>query len=120
MIIVIMIEYCIQEEKKMNRVNMILPEITVNPVVIEKKIEKKVLPMYGIISLIIVFIGAIVVLINFNSMSISFATPFLLISVITSGEGIDADIIKGTAVIGLILGGIFLVISLSPVIQFFF
>jgi len=98
----------------MNRVTMILPEITVNPVAI----EKKVLPMYGIISLIIVFIGAIVVLINFNSMSISFATPILLISVITAGEGIGADIIKGTAVIGLILGGIFLVISLSPVIQF--
>jgi len=113
-----MIEYCIQEEKKMNRVNMILPEITVNPVAIEKKIEKEVLPMYGLVSLIIVFIGAIVVLSNFNSLSISFATPILLISVITAGEGIDADIIKGTAVIGLILGGIFLVISLSPVIQF--
>lgn len=102
----------------MNRVNMILPEITVNPVAIEKKIEKKVLPLYGLVSLMIVFIGAIVVLINFNSMSISFATPILIISVITAGEGIDADIIKGTAVIGLILGGLFLVISLSPVIQF--
>ena len=102
----------------MNRVNMILPEITVNPVAIEKKIEKKVLPMYGIISLIIVFIGAIVVLINFNSMSISFATPILLISIITAGEGINVDIIRGTAIFGLILSIVFLLISLSPIIQF--
>ena len=113
-----MIEYCIQEEKKMNRVNMILPEITVNSVAIEKKIEKKVLPMYGIVSLTISLIGIIVVLFNIGNLSISFATPILLISVITAGEGINADIIRGTAVIGLILGGIFLVISLSPVIQF--
>ena len=72
----------------------------------------------NIVSLIVVIIGVIVVLFNFNNISISFATPILLISVITAGEGINADIVRGTSIIGLILSIVFLLISLSPVILF--
>ena len=113
-----MIEYCIQKNKKMSVVDTIVPEITVNPETRDYKTKKNILPMYGIISLIIVLIGVIVVLFNFNYISISFATPILLISVITAGEGINADIVRGTSIIGLIFSIVFLLISLSPVILF--
>ena len=113
-----MIEYCIQKEKKMIVVDTIVPEITSNPETRNYKHNKKKLPLYGIVSLTIALIGIIVVLFNVSNLSISLATPILLISVITAGAGIDADIMRGTAVLGLIVGGIFLVISLSPVIQF--
>ena len=113
-----MIEYCIQTEKKMIVVDTIVPEITSNPETRDYKKNKKKLPMFGIVSLTISLIGLIVILFNFSNISISFATPILLISVITAGEGINVDIMRGTAVLGLILGGLFLVISLSPVIQF--
>ena len=118
MFVIIMIEYCIQKDKKMRVIDTIVPEITNNPETRDYKNKKKNLPMYGIISLIIVLIGVIVVLINFNNISISFATPILLISVITAGEGINADIIRGTSIIGLILSIVFLLISLSHVILF--
>jgi len=111
-----MIEYCIQKEKNRSVVDTIVSEITTNPVAIDNKNEKKILPMYGITSLMFVLIGVIVVSINFSSLSISFATPILLISVITAGEGINVDIVRGTSIIGLISGIGFLLISLSPVI----
>ena len=111
-----MIEYCIQTEKNRSVVDTIVSEITTNPVAIDNKNEKKILPMYGITSLIFVLIGVIVVSINFSNLSISFATPILLISVITAGEGINVDIVRGTSIIGLISGIVFLLISLSPVI----
>ncbi|GAH06506.1 unnamed protein product, partial [marine sediment metagenome] len=44
--------------------------------------------------------------------------PILLVSVITAGAGIEADIVRGTSIIGLISGIVFLVMSLSPVIQY--
>ncbi len=116
MFIIIMIEYCIQTEKNRSVVDTIVSEITTNPVAIDNKNEKKILPMYGITSLIFVLIGVIVVSINFSNLSISFATPILLISVITAGEGINVDIVRGTSIIGLISGIVFLFISLSPVI----
>ena len=106
------------KRKKMSVVDTILPELTNNPLAIENKIEQKSLPMYGIISLIIVLIGVIVVSINFNSISILFATPILLISVIVAGAGIDTDIARGTSVFGLLLGIVFLIISVWPVILF--
>ena len=118
MFVIIMIEYCIQKDKKMSVIDTIVTEITNNPETRDYKNKKNNLPMYGIISLIIVLIGVIVVLINFNNISISFATPILLVSVITAGEGINVDIIRGTSIIGLILGIVFLLISLSPVILF--
>ena len=118
MFIIIMIEYYVQTEKNRSVVDTIVPEITTNPVAIDNKNEKKILPMYGITSLIFVLIGVIVVSINFSSLSISFATPILLISVITAGEGINVDIVRGTSIIGLISGIVFLFISLSPIIQF--
>jgi len=114
----IMIEYCIQKEKNWSVVDTILPEISTNPVETDKKKEKKTLPMYGIVSLIIVLIGGIVVSINFNSNSISLATPILLVSVIIAGAGVEADIVRGISIIGLISGIVFLLISLSPVIQY--
>ena len=113
-----MIEYCIQKEKNLSGIDTLEPEITNKPETRDYKNEKINLPMYGIVSLIIVLIGAVVVLFNFNSISISIATPFLLVSVITAGEGINADIVRGTAIFGFIIGIIFLVISLSPVIQY--
>ena len=116
MFIIIMIEYCIQTEKNRSVVDTIVSEITTNPVAIDNKNEKKILPMYGITSLMFVLIGVIVVSINFSNLSISFATPILLISVITAGEGINVDIVRGTSIIGLISGIVFLFISLSPVI----
>jgi len=116
MFIIFMIEYCIQKEKNRSVVDTIVSEITTNPVAIDNKNEKKILPMYGITSLMFVLIGVIVVSINFSSLSISFATPILLISVITAGEGINVDIVRGTSIIGLISGIGFLLISLSPVI----
>lgn len=118
MFIIIMIEYCIQKEKNRSVVDTIVSEITTNPVAIDNKNEKKILPMYGITSLMFVLIGVIVVSINFSSLSISFATPILLISVITAGEGINVDIVRGTSIIGLISGIVFLLISLSPVILY--
>ena len=118
MFIIIMIEYCIQKEKNRSVVDTIVSEITTNPVAIDNKKEKKNLPMYGIVSLMFALIGVIVVSINFSSLSISFATPILLISVITAGAGIEGDIVRGTSIIGFISGIIFLLISLSPVILY--
>lgn len=115
---IIMIEFCLQKEKNLSGIDTQEPEITSNPETRDYKSEKINLPMYGIVSLILVLIGALVVLINFNNISISIATPFLLVSVITAGEGINADIVRGTAILGIILGGAFLVISLSPVFQY--
>ncbi|MBY8980973.1 MAG: hypothetical protein KGD72_11330 [Candidatus Lokiarchaeota archaeon] len=106
------------KRKKMNVVDTILPEITTNPVAIENKIEQKSLPIYGIISLIFVLIGVIIVSIYFNSTTILFAIPILLISVIVAGAGIDADKARGAAIIGLIFGILFLLISLWPVFLF--
>jgi hypothetical protein len=113
-----MIEYSIQKEKNWSVVDTILPEISTNPVETDNKKEKKTLPMYGIVSLIIGLVGGIVVLINFSSLSISLATPILLISVITAGAGVEADMVRGTSIIGLISGIVFLLISLSPVILY--
>ncbi len=113
-----MIEYCIQKEKNRSVVDTFVSEITTNPVAIDNKSEKKSLPMYGITSLMFVLIGIIIVSINFSSLSISCATPILLISVITAGEGINVDIVRGTSIIGLISGIVFLLISLSPVILY--
>ena len=113
-----MIEYCLQKEKKMSVVDTIVPEISNNPETRDYKNKKNNLPMYGIISLTIVLIGVMVVLFNFNSISISFATPILLISVITAGEGINVDVLRGTAIFGFLLSIVFLVISVWPIIQF--
>jgi len=57
----IMIEYCMQKEKKINVIDTVIPEITNNPEKRIFKIKINNLPMYGIISLIIVLIGGIVV-----------------------------------------------------------
>ena len=113
-----MIEYGIQKEKNWSIVDTIIPEITTNPITIDNKNEKRTLPMYGIVSLMFVLIGVIVVYINFSSLSISLATPILLVSVITAGAGIEADIVRGTSIIGLIFGIVFLLISLSPIILY--
>ena len=113
-----MIEYCIQKEKNLSVVDTIVPEIPNNPETRDNKNKKNDFPMYGIISLMIGLIGVLVVSLNFTSINISFATPILLISVITAGEGINVDIVKGTSIIGLILGIVFLLISLSPVILY--
>jgi hypothetical protein len=113
-----MIEYCIQKEKNWSVVDSIVPEITTNPVAIDNKNEKRTLPMYGIVSLMFVLIGILVVYLNFSSLTISLATPILLISVITAGAGIEADLFRGTSIIGLIFGIVFLLISLSPVILY--
>jgi len=114
----IMIEYCMQKEKKINIIDTVVPEITNNPEKRNFKIKINNLPMYGIISLIIVLIGGIVVSMNFSSLSVSIATPILLVSVITAGAGIEADVVRGTSIIGLISGIVLLFISLSPVILF--
>ena len=113
-----MIEYCIQKNKNGIVVDTIVPEITTNPVAIDNKNEKKILPMYGIISLMTGLIGVLLVSLNFTSLNISFATPILLISVITAGEGINVDILRGTSIIGLTLGIVYLLISLWPVILY--
>ena len=113
----IMIEYYIQKEK-INVVDTVVAKITSNPEKNNTKIKINNLPMYGIISLIIVVIGGIVVSMNFSSLSVSFATPILLVSVITAGAGIEADVVRGTSIIGLISGIVLLFISLSPVILF--
>lgn len=113
-----MIEYCIQKEKNWSVVDTIVSEITPNPVAIDNKNEKRTLPMYGIVSLMFALIGVIVVYLNFSSLSISLATPILLVSVITAGAGIEADIVRGTSIIGLLLGIVFLVISVWPVVLF--
>ncbi len=113
-----MIEYCIQKERKMSVVEMLGPEITTKPVVIDNKNERKCLPMYGMVSLLFVLVGVIVVSINFSNLSISLATPVLLVSVITAGAGIEADVVRGISIIGLISGIVFLLISLSPVILY--
>ena len=113
-----MIEYYIQKEKKLSVVDTIVPEITNNPETRDYKNKANTLPKYGIVSLIIIVIGVVVVLFNFNNISISIATPILLISVITAGEGINVDILRGTSIIGLIVGMVFLLISLSPVILY--
>jgi len=118
MSIMIMIEYCIQKEKNWSVVDTIVPEITTNPVTIDNKNEKRTLPMYGIVSLMFALIGVVVVYLNFSSLTISLATPILLVSVITAGAGIEADIVRGTSIIGLIFGIVFLLISLSPVILY--
>ena len=113
----IMIEYYIQKEK-INVVDTVAAEITSNPEKNNTKIKINNLPMYGIISLIIVVIGGIVVSTNFSSLTVSFATPILLVSVITAGAGIEADVVRGTSLIGLISGIVLLFISLSPVILY--
>ena len=113
-----MIEYSMQKEKNWSIVDTIIPEITTNPITIDNKNEKRTLPMYGIVSLMFALIGVIVVYLNFNSLSISLATPILLVSVIIAGEGIKVDIVRGTSIIGLIVGLVFLIISLSPVILY--
>ena len=118
MFIIIMIEYCIQKEKNLSVVDTIVPEIPNNPETRDNKNKKNNFPMYGIISLMIGLIGVLVVSLNFTSLNISFATPILLISVITAGEGINVDIVRGTSIIGFILGIVFLLISLSPVILY--
>ena len=118
MSIIIMIEYCIQKEKNWSVVNTTVFETTTNPVAIDNKNEKRTLPMYGIVSLMFFLIGVLVVYLNFNSLTISLATPILLVSVITAGAGIEADIVRGTSIIGLIFGIVFLLISLSPVILY--
>ena len=102
----------------MSVVDTIVSEITPNPVVIDNKNQKRTLPMYGIVSLMFVLIGILVVYLNFSSLTISLATLILLISVITAGAGIEADLIRGTSIIGLIFGIVFLLISLSPVILY--
>ena len=112
-----MIEYYIQKEK-INVVDTTVAEITSNPEKNNTKIKINNLPMYGIMSLIIVVIGGIVVSMNFSSLSVSFATPILLVSVITAGAGIEADVIRGTSILGLISGIVLLFISLSPVILY--
>ena len=113
-----MIEYCIQKKEDMSVIGTIVPEITNNPETRDYKNKKNNLPKYGIVSLIIIVIGVVVVLFNFNNISISIATPILLVSVITAGEGINVDIVRGTSIIGLIVGLVFLIISLSPVILY--
>ncbi len=113
-----MIEYCIQKEKNWSVVDTIVFETTTNPAAIDTKNEKRTLPMYGIVSLMFFLIGVLVVYLNFNSLTISLAAPILLVSVITAGAGIEADIVRGTSIIGLIFGIIFLLISLSPVILY--
>ena len=113
-----MIEYYIQTEKNWSVVDSIVPEITKNPETRDYKNKQNNLPKYGIVSLIIIVIGIVVVLFNFNNISISFATPILLVSVIIAGEGINVDLIRGTSIIGLIVGIVFLIISLSPVILY--
>ena len=118
MSIMIMIEYCIQKEKNWSVVNTTVFETTTNPVAIDNKNEKRTLPMYGIVSLMFFLIGVLVVYLNFSSLTISLATPILLVSVITAGAGIEADIVRGTSIIGLIFGIVFLLISLSPVILY--
>ncbi len=118
MSIMIMIKYCIQKEKNWSVVDTIVPEIPNNPETRDNKNKKNNFPMYGIISLMIGLIGVLVVSLNFTSLNISFATPILLISVITAGEGINVDIVRGTSIIGLISGIVFLSISLSPVILY--
>ncbi len=118
MSIIIMIEYCIQKEKNWSVVDTIVFETTTNPAAIDTKNEKRTLPMYGIVSLMFFLIGVLVVYLNFNSLTISLAAPILLVSVITAGAGIEADIVRGTSIIGLIFGIIFLLISLSPVILY--
>ncbi|MHA1239376.1 MAG: hypothetical protein ACTSQU_01160 [Promethearchaeota archaeon] len=118
MSIIIMIEYCIQKEKNWSVVDTIVSEITPKPVAIDNKNEKRTLPMYGIVSLMFVLIGILVVYLNFSSLTISLATPILLVSVITAGAGIEADVVRGTSIIGLIFGIVFLLISLSPVILY--
>ena len=118
MFTIIMIEYCIQKEKNLSVVDTIVPEIPNNPETRDNKNKKNNFPMYGIISLMIGLIGVLVVSLNFTNLNISFATPILLISVIIAGEGINVDIVRGTSIIGLILGIVFLLISLSPVILY--
>jgi len=118
MFIIIMIGYCIQKEKNLSVVDTIVPEIPNNPETRDNKNKKNNFPMYGIISLMIGLIGVLVVSLNFTSLNISFATPILLISVITAGEGINVDIVRGTSIIGFILGIVFLLISLSPIILY--
>ena len=113
----IMIEYYIQKEK-IDVVDTVVAEITSNPEKNNTKIKINNLPMYGIISLIIVVIGGIVVLMNFSSLTVSFATPILIVSVITAGAGIEADVVRGTSLIGLTSGIVLLFISLSPVILY--
>ena len=113
-----MIEYCVQREKNLSVVDMIVLEITHNPETRDYKNKKNTMPMYGIISLMIGLIGVLVVMLNFSNLNISFASPILLISVIIAGEGINVDIVRGPSIIGLILNIVFLLISLSPVFLF--
>jgi len=114
-----MIEYCIQKDKNFNPADISGLEIISNPETRDCKNKINHPPMYGLISLMIVLIGILIVMLNFNSLNISFATPILLISVITAGEGINVDIVRGTSIFGLILSVVFLLISLSPVILYF-
>jgi len=118
MFIIIMIEYCVQREKNLSVVDMVVLEITHNPETRDYKNKKRNMPMYGIISLMIGLIGVLVVMLNFSNLNISFASPILLISVIIAGEGINVDIVRGPSIIGLILNIVFLLISLSPVFLF--
>ena len=113
-----MIEYCIQSEKNYGVVDTIAPEITSNPETRDYKNKKNNLPLYGIVSLMIGLIGVLVVMLNFTNLTISFATPILLISVILAGEGINVDIVRAVSIVGFILSIVFLLISLSPVILY--
>ena len=118
MFTIIMIEYYILEERNLSVVDTIIPETPNNPETRDNKNTKNNLPLYGIISLMTGLIGVLLVSLNFTSLNISFATPILLISVITAGEGINVDILRGTSIIGLILGIVYLLISLWPVILY--
>ncbi len=115
---IIMIEYCITKDKNFNPADISGLEIISNPETRDYKNKKKNPPMYGLISLMIVLIGILIVMLNFNSLNISFATPILLISVILAGEGIKVDIIRMVSIFGFILSLVFLLISISPVILY--
>ena len=113
-----MMEYCIQKDKNYTPVDISVLEIINNPETRDCKNKINHPPMYGLISLMIVLIGILIVMLNFNSPNISFATPILLISVILAGEGIKVDIVRMVSIFGFICSLVFLLISLSPVILY--
>ncbi|MHA1542991.1 MAG: hypothetical protein ACTSQH_08440 [Candidatus Hodarchaeales archaeon] len=115
---IIMIEYCITTDKNFTPADISGLEIINNLETRDNKNKKKNPPMYGVISLMIGLIGILIVMLNFNSLNISFATPILFISVILAGEGIKVDIIRMVSMFGFILSLVFLLISLSPVILY--
>ena len=113
-----MMEYCIQKDKNYTPVDISVLEIVNNPETRDCKNKINHRPMYGLISLMIVLIGILVVMLNFSSPNISFATPILFISVILAAEGIKVDIVRMVSIFGFILSLVFLLISLSPVILY--